>query len=183
MEVVMPRQTKTREHILAVAADLFGAYGLNGVSTRQIVRAANVTKTLIFYHFQSKENLYLTVFRGRISAFRGRIESMFADTKPGLPVIEAFVWMQIGFLSENRNIVRMLIRELIESDSNESDEPSGYTQRIDRIAPPDQYEDDAVDNACARKRWHSRCRSCAYDGEYYQSQHFLFLGTTHFKGY
>jgi AcrR family transcriptional regulator len=132
----MPRQTKTREHILEIAAELFGAYGLSGVSTRQIAREAKVTKTLIFYHFQSKENLYLTVFRDRIGTFRQRIESMLVEHEPGLHSIEAFVRMQIEFLSENRNMIRILMRELIENDSRISDEPSAILKESIELLRP-----------------------------------------------
>ena len=132
----MPRKTKTRETILAVATELFGTYGLNGVSTRQIAQAANVNKTLIFYHFQSKENLYLSVFKSRIKDFRDRIDTLFAETETGLPSIEAFVRAQIGFLGENRDIVRILIRELIDNESQIDSPPSVILKEaIDTLRP------------------------------------------------
>ena len=48
-----------RERLLKVALQLFAEKGFEGTSVREIASAAEVTKPTIYYHFKSKEGLYL----------------------------------------------------------------------------------------------------------------------------
>ena len=49
---------KTRAHILDVALRLFGELGYSGASLSKIATAAKVTKGAIYWHFESKVDLY-----------------------------------------------------------------------------------------------------------------------------
>ena len=51
----------TREKLLSAALDVFGRYGFDGTSTRQLSEAAGVNLQAIPYYFGSKEGLYLAV--------------------------------------------------------------------------------------------------------------------------
>src|ERR1700676_1268861 len=53
----------TRERILKTAERLFAARGFNGVSVRELARAANVNIASIGYHFRSKDGLLAQVYR------------------------------------------------------------------------------------------------------------------------
>lgn len=50
-----------KENILKAAEELFGAQGFDRISVRDIANAAGVNKALIFYHFNSKDELFETV--------------------------------------------------------------------------------------------------------------------------
>ena len=56
---------QTKERILSAAEQLFAKSGFDGVSMRDIGRAAEVPFALITYHFQSKLGLYQALFRRR----------------------------------------------------------------------------------------------------------------------
>ena len=49
--------SSTRERILDVALELFGAQGYDGTSLRQIAEQLGVTKAALYYHFESKEDI------------------------------------------------------------------------------------------------------------------------------
>jgi AcrR family transcriptional regulator len=51
-----------RQRILRAAARLYASRGFAGTSIREIALAAGVKKPLVFYHFESKEHLYRTLF-------------------------------------------------------------------------------------------------------------------------
>ena len=55
----------TKERILAAAEQLFAKSGFDGVSMRDIGRAAEVPYALTTYHFESKLGLYRALFRRR----------------------------------------------------------------------------------------------------------------------
>ncbi|MDR2117744.1 MAG: CerR family C-terminal domain-containing protein [Planctomycetaceae bacterium] len=52
-----------RQIILDVACKLFSKLGYNNVTTRMIAEKANVNQGSIHYHFGSKENLYVEVYK------------------------------------------------------------------------------------------------------------------------
>lgn len=81
----------TRERLLVTAIDLFTSRGYTATSVRSIVEGARVTKPALYYHFRSKEGIYLAILedvqrildeelavqRERQGTARERIESLF----------------------------------------------------------------------------------------------------------
>ena len=63
---------EAREKILATAARLFSEQGYENTSISQVARAAKVSKALIFWYFETKEQLYR-------SALRKTLEPYFID--------------------------------------------------------------------------------------------------------
>ena len=53
------RSSDTRARILEAALREFSALGMAGARMDQIAAAAGVNKALLYYHFDSKENLYV----------------------------------------------------------------------------------------------------------------------------
>lgn len=57
------RGEETRSRILAAAAAAFAERGYAGTSMNELVRATGLTKGAFYFHFDSKEDLALEVFR------------------------------------------------------------------------------------------------------------------------
>jgi AcrR family transcriptional regulator len=57
---------ETNNRIFLAAERLFADFGFEGVSVREIVQAADVNLAAVSYHFGSKSELYLTLFRKRL---------------------------------------------------------------------------------------------------------------------
>jgi TetR/AcrR family transcriptional regulator len=62
MALVQPRNCPVRDRLLHAAMELFASRGYAATSIREIVEAAGVTKPVLYYHFQSKEGLFLALF-------------------------------------------------------------------------------------------------------------------------
>lgn len=75
----------TKERILSKSEILFARKGYYGVSVREITAAAKCNMAAVNYHFGSKENLYLEVFRSR---WVPRELSMLACLKESLENLE-----------------------------------------------------------------------------------------------
>jgi AcrR family transcriptional regulator len=54
---------RTRKRLLDAAEEIFSKSGLEGSSTEAIARRAGVSKTMLFYYFQNKEQLYVEVLK------------------------------------------------------------------------------------------------------------------------
>jgi AcrR family transcriptional regulator len=95
----MPRKRgdDVRERVLRAALDCFSRFGFEGTSTRAVADEAGVTHTLVLYHFQSKDQLWIATMenalRPYISAMtESRERSNAAPAREGLKdFIEQFV--------------------------------------------------------------------------------------------
>ena len=58
------RGNDVREALLRAGAELFGAYGVDGASTRDLAKMAGANLSSIRYHFGGKEGLYEAVLAG-----------------------------------------------------------------------------------------------------------------------
>src|SRR6185437_26929 len=84
------RSAETRTRILDAALREFSAKGLAGARTEQIASAAGVNKALLYYHFESKEKLYLAALD--MVSLRVRERSMailLRDASPGERLLRA----------------------------------------------------------------------------------------------
>jgi AcrR family transcriptional regulator len=65
-----PRPPSARERILAAAAELFLAKGLNAVGIEAIIERAGVAKMSLYHHFESKDALIEAFITERDAAWR-----------------------------------------------------------------------------------------------------------------
>ena len=73
----------TREAIVAAAAEIFGERGYNASSIEDVAEEAGVTKATIYYHFASKEDLYVSVRAGLLERSTEQVrESVKQFTTP-----------------------------------------------------------------------------------------------------
>jgi TetR/AcrR family transcriptional regulator len=75
-----------RAQLIAAATPLFARRGVNGVSTRELARAAGVNSAMISYHFGGKGGLYEAVLR---EVFAGMLEVAELAQQP-LPALQKF---------------------------------------------------------------------------------------------
>ena len=75
----MTEKSDKREHILAVAEDLFGNRGFDGTSVRDIATGAGVNLAMISYYFGSKEKLLEALIEFRAGYAYGILEDLNKD--------------------------------------------------------------------------------------------------------
>ncbi|MFZ7102433.1 MAG: TetR/AcrR family transcriptional regulator [Peptococcaceae bacterium] len=71
----MPLQLYDKEKILDACFNVFALHGYANTSTTMLAEAAGISKALIFHHFKSKKELYLSVLDRCFE--KGRIEMGF----------------------------------------------------------------------------------------------------------
>ncbi len=78
------RSSETRARILEAALREFSALGIAGARMDQIAAAAGVNKALLYYHFDSKDNLYIASVEMISAKIRDRSMAVFlCDATPG----------------------------------------------------------------------------------------------------
>jgi len=123
----------TKSRILDTAAALFGEHGKAAVSTTRIAKEADVNKTMIFYDFGSKDELYFAAVRKLTEELFSLISERLSNVEPGLPVIETFVRSHVGYLIEHPALVKLLVRELLAGGIETQGAISGVVHNLDQI--------------------------------------------------
>lgn len=72
----------TPERILQVAARLFMEFGFEGVSMEQVAQTCDLTKAVVYYHFQSKANLFATAMIRMMENIRERTLEILQREEP-----------------------------------------------------------------------------------------------------
>jgi TetR/AcrR family transcriptional regulator len=97
-----------RERLMKSALRLFTQRGYSATTVRELVEEAGVTKPVLYYHFGSKEDLYLELMRTHFN----RIEAMFDTYREGEGDvrIRLMEFLDRGFLhvQKNRDFIRLM---------------------------------------------------------------------------
>lgn len=64
------RRDQKREHLIAVAAELFGRLGYHAAGVDRVIAEAGIAKTTLYRHFRTKEELIVAVLRRLDEQFR-----------------------------------------------------------------------------------------------------------------
>ena len=104
------RPADRRDLILAAAAKAFAAHGYDRVTLDTIAGGAEVTKPVVYRHFESKEALYLAL----LDKHREDMPGFVSKLPPDLPLRELVnnilnTWF--GYAEENPHGWRMLFRD------------------------------------------------------------------------
>lgn len=100
-----------RNNIISVATRLFAERGLNGVSIRELSGAAEVSISMISYHFGGKEGLYSSVLQEQFACFDQIEEIRDCNAEP-LGKIEAYIRWLIRRHREHPYLLRFYASEL-----------------------------------------------------------------------
>ena len=80
-----------KERIETEALRLFALNGYAGTSVRMIVEAAGVTKPALYYHFGSKEGLYVTLLNTHLEGWLELVRSIIAAETPVAERVRAYL--------------------------------------------------------------------------------------------
>jgi AcrR family transcriptional regulator len=90
------RGDRTRRAILAKAVDIASAVGLEGLSIGRLATELGVSKSGLFAHFGSKQELQLETIDAAAEIFEERVWLPVTDVDPGLPRLLALMdsWLE-----------------------------------------------------------------------------------------
>ena len=91
-----PKAANTRKQILAAAADIASAEGLEGLSIGRLARELNLSKTGVFAHFGSKEELQVAAVNRAKEVFLEQVAKPALQEPRGLPRLRVMLesWLR-----------------------------------------------------------------------------------------
>jgi TetR/AcrR family transcriptional regulator len=117
---VSDRAAETRARILDAALQEFALHGLAGARTEQIASIAGVNKALLYYYFDSKENLYLAALEMIATKVLDRTMAIFLrEASPGERVLRSALQHFDRILSQHE-FQALLQHEMIRLHKGES---------------------------------------------------------------
>ena len=96
------------ERLLAAATRLFAAKGYAATTVRDILKAANVTAPVLYYHFGSKEGLFIGLFRAGIEAVDAEVAEALAGARTPAERVYAFCRARIEAQQRFANLRRVV---------------------------------------------------------------------------
>ena len=112
------KQTVKQKKIIEVAITLFAEKGYSNTATSEIAKMAGVAEGTIFKHYGTKENLLLSIMVPFIKDFFPTmadelIGELMNEECSFEAFLRAFLTNRIAFISENREIFQVVIKEMI----------------------------------------------------------------------
>ena len=113
------KQTAKQKKIVETAINLFAEKGYSNTSTAEIAKLAEVSEGTIFKHYGTKENLLLSVLVPFIKeSFPTMAVELFNEILTERTItfedfLRAFLKNRISFVSENREIFQVFVKEII----------------------------------------------------------------------
>lgn len=107
------RSRDVRKRILDAALECFGAFGFEGTSTRAVADRANVTHTLVLYHFQSKDQLWIATMGAALTAYVEEMDEHLARvaSDTAATALRTFIEQFIRMSAKQPQIHRILTME------------------------------------------------------------------------
>ena len=121
----------TREKILETATRLFSSQGYANTSLSQVAKEAQVSKALIFWHFENKEKLFRTVLQRTFEPYFINV----LDDLEGLSEIDQIkrlIDQYYTFVSENLYSVKFLVSLILRDEQRPSD-LVGHMNELHRV--------------------------------------------------
>ncbi len=104
------RQDNRRQLVLDAAAAHFRARGFHAVSMREIARAAGMIAGSIYYHFPSKEDLFLAVYEEGVRSISARVREAVAGTDDPWERLSRACRAHTGMLLEESDYAQVILR-------------------------------------------------------------------------
>jgi len=102
---------RTKKRLLDSAESMFAMNGLDGASTEEIARRAGVSKTMLFYYFHNKEQLYVTVLKRLFEAVVDPRRSQEIDAMEPTLALKAIVLDYFDIHQERPSFAELTLRE------------------------------------------------------------------------
>ncbi len=111
----------TKDRLLQAAKELFAQKGFHGTSTREITQRAGTNLSSLYFHWQSKENLYIAVHRHLFQLLTELAQEVVTLLEDGLhahrplaEVVEPLADRVFAFFDTHRELARLHLHRVLD---------------------------------------------------------------------
>ena len=97
------KRAEKRDHLIAVAAEIFNRYGYHAAGVDQVIAEAGIAKTTLYRHFKSKDELIVAALTRIDEDFRDQLREAVdkAATAPADKLLATFDFLEKWFSSKS----------------------------------------------------------------------------------
>lgn len=103
-----------RYRLLQAASREFSEVGFAAASISSIAGRAGVSKSTVFHHFSSKDELYLEVVRQAAQDFGQQLDAVLSLSQAPDATLKQFQSSHLAHIERNGEVARLVLRELME---------------------------------------------------------------------
>ena len=103
---------KTKRAIFESAIKVFSNYGYTGATMDEVVARAGVAKGSLYYHFKSKEELFIFIIKEGINLINEEIEQATKGIDNPYEIIKVSANVQLKYVYENKDLFKVIISQL-----------------------------------------------------------------------
>lgn len=107
------RRRSTYRRIIDAAARVFAEKGYHDTAVDDIVRASNTSKGAVYFHFPSKQAIFLSLVEYLAGQLVDRMESAISLQKGGIAKVEAALHTVMDTFASHRSLARILLVEVV----------------------------------------------------------------------
>ena len=107
----MPKPDVSDERIpqiLNAAIQVFSQRGIDGASMSQIAKAANVSKAMIYYYFESKDAMVEALVHRLFDEDQAELDALIADETPAMERLTLYINGLVELLDANESLYPVL---------------------------------------------------------------------------
>ncbi len=105
-----------KNRILSVSEELFALNGYDGTGIAQIAEKSEITKSLLYYYFDSKEQILEELFSNYLLKVREEKRKILSSELSEVEMVKESMLIGFSLLSNNKNIIRILLAEMLKGN-------------------------------------------------------------------
>ncbi len=103
---------KTKRAIFESAIKVFSKSGYTGATMDEVVAKAGVAKGSLYYHFKSKEELFIFIIKEGINLIHEEVENATDGMENPYEIIQESVKVMLKYVYENKDLFKVIISQL-----------------------------------------------------------------------
>lgn len=124
----------TREGILSASTRLFASKGYGNTTTSEIAHDAGVAEGTLYHHFDSKDEIFLTIFNETVDGYLAGAERLAGTGATGAEDLSALIRFHFDYLARHEKQFLIILRDVpAHMASGTSDSAAARKKRFGRL--------------------------------------------------
>lgn len=103
---------KTKRAIFESAIQVFSNCGYTGATMDEVVARAGVAKGSLYYHFKSKEELFIFIIKEGMDLIHEEVEKATENIDDSYEIIKESAKVQLKYVYENKDLFKVIISQI-----------------------------------------------------------------------
>lgn len=110
---------KTKKAIFESSIKVFSTYGYSGATMDGIAAQAGLAKGTLYYHFNSKEEIFKYIIEEGMNVVKGRIQEVIDEESDSLSKLKTLIKVQLNIVYEKRDFFKVIMSQLWGQESRQ----------------------------------------------------------------